>query len=200
MTCYRRRPARRQRRTHDVAERVSGSRSRHPSGRTELRVPKLRQGSCFPGFPEAAEFSQQALVAVIREARIDGVPTRQVDEPLQAMGLGGVLNRPLFASMRADATFINTGRGRQVNEADLAAVLAERPDLTALLDVTDPEPPAPDSPFYALPNVHLTSHIAGASNDEVLRMADTMIEEYQRWVDGQPLRYAVTQAMLARMA
>lgn len=114
--------------------------------------------------------------------------------------LGGVLNRPLFASMRADATFINTGRGRQVNEADLSTVFAERTDLTALLDVTDPEPPAPDSPLYTLPNVHLTSHIAGASNDEVLRMADTVIEEYQRWVDGQPLRYAVSQDMLARMA
>ncbi len=60
----------------------------------------------------------------------------------------GVLTAELFGAMRAGATFINTGRGAQVVEADLIAVLEARPDLTALLDVTWPEPPAAD--FEAL--------------------------------------------------
>lgn len=114
--------------------------------------------------------------------------------------LQGVLNGDLFASMRPDATFINTGRGRQVNEAELIAVLRRRPDLVALLDVTDPQPCAPDSAFYALPNVQLSSHLAGAHNDEVVRMADTVIEEFHRWQNGDPLRFAVTRDMLERMA
>lgn len=112
----------------------------------------------------------------------------------------GIINRALLASMPADATFINTGRGASVVESDLVAVMTERPDLTALLDVTDPEPPLTDSPLYGLPNVHLTSHIAGAINEEVVRMADCMIEEFQAFQAGKPLRFAVTKKMLETMA
>lgn len=112
----------------------------------------------------------------------------------------GMLHGDLFKRMRPDATFINTGRGATVVEKDLIGVLQSRPDITALLDVTDPEPPLPDSPFYSLPNVHLTAHIAGALNDEVVRMADYCIEEFIAWRDGRPLRYAVTLPMLETMA
>lgn len=112
----------------------------------------------------------------------------------------GLLDRRLFASMRPGAAFINTGRGATVVEADLAAVLAARPDLTALLDVTSPEPPAADSPWYALENAHLSSHIAGSGGKEVVRMADYCLEEFEAWKAGRPLRYQVTAEMLATMA
>lgn len=115
-------------------------------------------------------------------------------------GLKQVLDGKLFASMRSGATFINTGRGAQVNEGELIAVLRDRPDLLALLDVTSPEPPATDSPLYVLPNVQLSSHLAGAHDDEVVRMADYMLEEFQRFQAGEPLRYAVKLDMLERMA
>jgi len=115
--------------------------------------------------------------------------------------LRGMLTRAHFESMRPDATFINTGRGAQVDEAGLVAVLQARPDLTALLDVTDPaEPPPADSPLFKLPNIHLTTHLAGSVNDEVVRMADYAIEEFQRWQAGEPLLYRVTREMLVRMA
>lgn len=112
----------------------------------------------------------------------------------------GLLTAKLFASMRENATFINTGRGATVVEEDLISVFGEREDLTALLDVTYPEPPESDSPLYTMPNVHLTSHIAGSMGDEVVRMADYMIEEFRAWEDGQPLRYNVTLEMLSNMA
>lgn len=105
-----------------------------------------------------------------------------------------------FRSMRQGATFINTGRGAQVAEAEMIAVLKDRPDLTALLDVTFPEPPASNSALYSLPNVQLSSHIAGAMNNEVVRMADVMIEEFLGWEQGRDLRYAVTLEMLENMA
>ncbi len=111
-----------------------------------------------------------------------------------------LLQGDLFARMRPNATFINTGRGATVDEAGMITVLRERPDLTALLDVTYPEPPAPDSPLYTLPNVHLSSHIAGSIGDEVLRMADYCIEEFQAWQKGEPLQYAVRLDMLETMA
>ncbi len=108
----------------------------------------------------------------------------------------GVLNGDLFRLMRPGAVFINTGRGAQVNEADLVTVFRSRPDLTALLDVTDPEPPAADSELYRLPNVQLTGHIAGSLNDEVVRMADYMLEEFRNWRAGAPTRYRITPELL----
>ncbi|QEW18474.1 Transposase [Marinibacterium anthonyi] len=55
-----------------------------------LRVPKLPQGSYFPGFLEARKTSEQALVAVIQEAWIGGASTRRVDDLVQALGLSGI--------------------------------------------------------------------------------------------------------------
>lgn len=112
----------------------------------------------------------------------------------------GMLGGALFASMRADATFINTGRGASVVESELIEVLEARDDLTALLDVTFPEPPEEESKFYTLPNVQLSAHIAGSLNDEVVRMADFAMEEFEAWRDGRPLRYKVTLDMLDTMA
>jgi len=112
----------------------------------------------------------------------------------------GMLTAALFERMQPYATFINTGRGATIDEAGMLAVLARRPDLTALLDVTEPEPPLPDSPIYRLENVLLSPHIAGSIDREVLRQADYMIEEYQRLRDGLALRYAVSLEMLKTMA
>ena len=112
----------------------------------------------------------------------------------------GMLRGAHFAALPADATFINTGRGATVRETEMIEVLQSRPDIIALLDVTHPEPPAPDSPLWDLPNVHLTSHIAGSIGDEVVRMADYAIEEFVRWQRKEPLRYAVSEEMLESMA
>ena len=102
-----------------------------------------------------------------------------------------LLHGGLFRSMKRGASFINTARGAVVNEADLIAVLREREDLFAVLDVTHPEPPAPDSPLFDLPNVLLTPHIAGSLNDECRRMGRMMVDELDRWLRGEPLRYRV---------
>jgi phosphoglycerate dehydrogenase-like enzyme len=112
----------------------------------------------------------------------------------------GMIGAPLLGRMRENATFINTGRGASVVEADLIRVMRERPDLTALLDVTWPEPPPADSLLFDLPNVRLSSHIAGSKGDEVTRMADMVIEELIRWQKGEPLQHEVTLEMLERMA
>ncbi|MBR4749487.1 MAG: hydroxyacid dehydrogenase [Abditibacteriota bacterium] len=112
----------------------------------------------------------------------------------------GMLNYGLFSRMLPCATFINTGRGAQVVEQDLVKILTERPDLTALLDVTDPEPPVESSPFFGLDNCILTPHIAGSSGREVARMAEYMAEEFAAFSQGKPVRYMVTEEMLRTMA
>jgi phosphoglycerate dehydrogenase-like enzyme len=142
-----------------------------------------------------------------REMGVEKVPLEEIfersyvvsnhvpDLPSTKQILGG----DLFARMRDGATFINSGRGAQVVEADLARVLAARPDLTALLDVTAPEPPAADSPLWRLPNVVMSPHIGGTIGDEVGRLADCALEEFEAWRDGRPLRYQVTREVLASM-
>ena len=105
-----------------------------------------------------------------------------------------------FASMLPYATFINTGRGAQVVEAELVQVLRDRPDLTAVLDVTYPEPPVEGHPFYELPNCIITPHIAGSIGNEVRRMACYMAEEFRRYTQGEPTRYEVSMKMLETMA
>ncbi len=112
----------------------------------------------------------------------------------------GIFGRTHFESMPPYATFINTGRGAQVQEEALADVLTQRPDLTAVLDVTFPEPPVPESPFYRLDNCVLTPHIAGSSGNEVHRMSQYMTEEMERYMADQPCKYEVTFPMLERMA
>lgn len=112
----------------------------------------------------------------------------------------GMLGGALFETMPPYATFLNTGRGAQVVEAELIDVLKARPDLTAILDVTDPEPPEAGSEFYTLPNCILTPHVAGSSGDEVRRMGEYMKEEYRAMERGDPCRYEVTLEMLDTMA
>ena len=112
----------------------------------------------------------------------------------------GMLRYDHFRRMRENAVFINTGRGAQVLEDDLVRILRERPDLTALLDVTFPEPPEKDHPFYTLPNCILTPHIAGSAGDEVQRMGEYMLSEYKSYLSGDLCRYEVSLKMLETMA
>ena len=112
----------------------------------------------------------------------------------------GMLNGKLFEKMGKYATFINTGRGAQVVEADLIAALKAEPTRVALLDVTYPEPPRAESELYTLPNVVLTPHIAGSLYNEIHRMARYMYEEYRAYDAGEATRFSVTVKMLETMA
>src|SRR5512137_353680 len=60
------------------------------AGTVELRIPKLRKGSYFPGFLEPRRMAEKALTAVIQEAYVQGVSTRSVDELVRAMGMTGI--------------------------------------------------------------------------------------------------------------
>ncbi len=112
----------------------------------------------------------------------------------------GMIGESLISKLKPYSTFINTGRGAQVDEAALARKLGSDPTVTAVLDVTYPEPPQTGHPFYTLPNCVLTPHSAGSSGWEVQRMAAYMIEECRRLLSGDACKYEVTPDMLSRMA
>lgn len=112
----------------------------------------------------------------------------------------GILNREHFSKMLPNATFINTGRGAQVIEKDLTEALQAVPTRTAVLDVTDPEPPVPGSEFIEMENVILTTHIAGSMGREIERMGGYMTEEFINYMKNEELKYNVTLKMLETMA
>ncbi|WP_104116754.1 hydroxyacid dehydrogenase [Arthrobacter sp. B1805] len=111
-----------------------------------------------------------------------------------------LVDRSLLASMKTRATIINTARGAVIDHDALADVLAARPDLQAVLDVTHPEPLPESSPLLTLPNVVVTPHIAGSLGPECHRMADLMTDELRRLATGEPLRHAVDLGRLDRVA
>jgi phosphoglycerate dehydrogenase-like enzyme len=102
--------------------------------------------------------------------------------------------------IRDGATLINTARGGLVEFEPLVAELTSG-RLWAVLDVTDPhEPPAADSALYALPNVLLTPHVAGALGNELFRMGGFAVDETRNLLAGRPLVGNVTLEDLERMA
>jgi len=112
----------------------------------------------------------------------------------------GMINKNHFDLMQDYSTFINSGRGAQIVESDMINALKNNKTLTALLDVTDPEPPVTDSELYNLENVILTPHIAGVIGNELHRLSDYMYDEYKLYESEKKLNYEVTLEMLEYMA
>jgi transposase-like protein len=115
------------------------------AGTVELRIPKLRKGSYFPGFLEPRRMAERALTAVIQEAYVHGISTRSVDDLVKALGMDGIsksqvsrlceeldqkvhafLDRPIegdWPYLWIDATYVKVRQnGRIVSVAVIIAV------------------------------------------------------------------------------
>jgi phosphoglycerate dehydrogenase-like enzyme len=147
--------------------------------------------------PDAAAALGVRMVSLEELFRVSDVVSLHAPLLPQTQGL---ITGALLDSMKPRATLLNTARGGLIREAELIEVLRRRTDLTAVLDVTSPEPPVPGSPLYELPNVVLTPHVAGSMGPECKRMGTAMAEETSRFLAGQPLRWSITRAQCERMA
>ncbi|MFI3324607.1 MAG: NAD(P)-dependent oxidoreductase [Clostridia bacterium] len=112
----------------------------------------------------------------------------------------GLLNYKHFTLMKDNSTFINTGRGAQVVEADLIKALNDNLTRTAVLDVMIDENNHQRNAFEDLDNVFLTPHIAGSSGNEVARMGKYMLVEAINWLENKECPYQVSLKMLETMA
>jgi phosphoglycerate dehydrogenase-like enzyme len=110
-----------------------------------------------------------------------------------------LLNRETLALMRDDAVLINTARGGAIDEDALITEL-RKGRFFALLDVTNPEPPAADHPFRTLPNVRMSPHIAGGVNNGRRHIGRLVLEQIQRDVTGQEPIHVITKEMLPYIA
>jgi len=97
----------------------------------------------------------------------------------------GVFNYQILSKMKDNATFINSGRGNQVVEADLAKVMREKRNACALLDVTIHEPSFPWSPLLRRRNIFISPHIAGSLSGEFNRMVEYMFIAYRDFIEGR---------------
>jgi phosphoglycerate dehydrogenase-like enzyme len=107
-----------------------------------------------------------------------------------------MVNAARLAKMKKGAIFINNSRGTLVDEKALVDELKKR-RIWAFLDVYDPEPPPSGSPLYGCPNLTMTPHIAGCVGRGRLRLGAQAFAELSSFFVGQPVRYPVTQKMLA---
>jgi phosphoglycerate dehydrogenase-like enzyme len=110
-----------------------------------------------------------------------------------------MLNARTLALLPDYAVLINTSRGALIDEAALVAEVRRRP-LYVYLDVTDPEPPAADSPLLREPNILITPHIAGGMNQGRKDMGRMAIDETLRFLRGGSLEQEVTRDMLPTQA
>ena len=114
------------------------------AGTVELRIPKLRKGTYFPGFLEPRRMAEKALTAVIQEAYVQGISTRSVDDLVKAMGMSGIsksqvsrlceeidgkvkafLDRPIegdWPYLWIDATYLKVRRGGRI--VSVAVIIA----------------------------------------------------------------------------
>lgn len=145
---------------------------------------------------EAAELGVElcALDDIFRRSHVVSLHTPWLPET------EGMITGEHFRLMLPNSAFINTARGAVVREAEMIQVLHERPDITAVLDVTYPEPPDTNSPLYTLPNVLLTPHIAGALGAECGRMGELVRDDLRRYLNGETLHHQVRPEQAAIMA
>ena len=111
----------------------------------------------------------------------------------------GLIGKAQLALLQTGSVFINTARAYTV---DYAALLEELQTgrFYAALDVFEKEPLSQDSPFLQLPNVILTPHAAGHSEDSHRAQGQAMVEEIGQFLRGESLRYQVSKEQLAIMA
>jgi putative transposase len=159
-------------RTPDRANRRNGYRERlweTRAGSVDLKIPKLRRGSYFPGFLEPRRTAEKALMAVVQEAYIQGVSTRSVDQLVQAMGMSGIsksqvsrlcseidervnafLTRPIegdWPYLWIDATYVKVRQaGRIVSVAVIIAVAVNTDGVRDILGVA--VGPSEAEPFW----------------------------------------------------
>lgn len=149
---------------------------------------------------------------LLTEAEADtlGVKTRPLDDLLASSDVvtvhapvlpetRGMIGAAQLARLRDGAVFVNTARAVLVDdEALLHEVQSGR--IFAALDVFEQEPLPVDAPIRKVPNVVLSPHLAGHTDETYARQGQAMVDEVQRFLRGEPLRYEIPAVMLPVMA
>lgn len=164
----------------------------------KLKALDVEVYACDPFIPEetAKELGVKLVDMETLFSECDIISNHLANKP----ELENIFNRKLFKKMKKQSTFINTGRGAQVAEYQLALSLLLHPSRTFVGDVIKREILPFINPLFWCPNAILTPHIAGSTGKEPQRMAYYMMEEMERFIANEPTKYEVTLESLERMA
>lgn len=130
------------------------------------------------------------LVALAARSEVFFVATPPTPETIGSIG------HDVIAALPRDAVFVLVSRMAVVEQAPLLARL-QAGELRAAIDVYEPEPPAPDSPWRTLPNVIHTPHRAGNTRGAHRGVFLAQCEEARRHFAGEPLRYPLRPELVA---
>ncbi len=111
-------------------------------------------------------------------------------------GTQGMIGQRELDMVPSNSVFVNVSRGAVVDSDALIARL-KRGDIVAGLDVFDPEPIPPDSEIIGLPNVFLTPHIASTTQPTRQRFFTLMVDELERFYQGDEPLFELTPRSLA---
>lgn len=104
----------------------------------------------------------------------------------------GLIGRDAIAKLKPGVIVVNTARGGIIDEIALAEALTSGHVLAAALDVFEKEPPAPDNPLLALPNVIVTPHISAGTRDAMQQKLAAIFANLRRFFRGEKLANQVT--------
>jgi phosphoglycerate dehydrogenase-like enzyme len=102
-----------------------------------------------------------------------------------------LIGRDELAMLKPNAVLINVARGNIIDEAALMEVLRDKRIRGAGLDVFEQEPLPESSELWQLPNVLILPHVSATTPRFWDRQSDLIIENFQRYLNGQPLRNVV---------
>jgi D-3-phosphoglycerate dehydrogenase / 2-oxoglutarate reductase len=135
-------------------------------------IAHTRSGSSGDGV-EAASFSE-----LLQRSDVLALCAPLTDQTL------GMIDATALALMKPGSLLINVARGPLVVEKALIDALARGHIAGAALDVFDTQPLPTDHPFLSLPNVILTPHMAGITEESMLRMGQAVVAEAWRVLSG----------------
>jgi D-2-hydroxyacid dehydrogenase (NADP+) len=194
-------------------------RARHEWGRNAIQNDLISPGGataviCGMGgvgrdIARKAKVFDMTVIGVSRQGRAGGdfdrvVPREDIQKVLPeadvlflaqgyASDVHHFIGEKELSLMKPDAILVNIARGALTDEAALAAVLRDGRIKGAGIDVYSEEPLGPDSPFWDLPNVLMTPHIAGqGGSDQKDRLRGLFFENISRYVAGRTLLNRVT--------
>jgi D-3-phosphoglycerate dehydrogenase len=119
------------------------------------------------------------LMAAVAEADVVSLHCPLYEQTRQ------MVNAAFLAHMKRSAWLINTARGGLVDEAALAAALADGTIEAAGVDVLVTEPPDPANPLFKLPNVVLSPHNAAAPLECYAKMSRRAVLNLTEYFDGK---------------
>jgi phosphoglycerate dehydrogenase-like enzyme len=166
-----------------------GERTARVASALGMRVWGIRRDPSLPAESVEALYGPEKLLELLPEADFVVLTVPLTHETR------GMIGEAQLRAMKPSAYLINIGRGETVQTPALVKALQEGWIAGAGLDVVDPEPLPADSPLWEMDNVILTGHYSGLTPRYFERAFAILLDNLQRYRNGQPLRNVVDKRL-----